>query len=44
MHMTELHLQTPHLAAQRLFYTITLGLPLLEETGDSFMVQVGQME
>jgi catechol-2,3-dioxygenase len=42
MHMTELHLQTSHLAAQRVFYTTTLGLPLVEETDASFMVQAGQ--
>jgi catechol-2,3-dioxygenase len=42
MQMTELHLHTPHLAAQRVFYTTTLGLPLVGQTQDSFMVQAGQ--
>jgi catechol-2,3-dioxygenase len=42
MDITELHLSTPHLAAQRVFYTTTLGLPLVEETGDAFLVQAGQ--
>lgn len=42
MHMTELHLQTSSLPAQRVFYTTTLGLPLLEETDASFIVQAGQ--
>lgn len=42
MHMAELHLQTQHLTAQRVFYVTTLGLPLLEAAGDSFVVQVGE--
>jgi catechol 2,3-dioxygenase-like lactoylglutathione lyase family enzyme len=42
MDITELHLQTPQLAAQRVFYATTLGLPLVEETADSFLVQAGQ--
>jgi catechol-2,3-dioxygenase len=42
MHLTELHVHTPHLAAERVFYTTTLGLPLVEETRDAFLVQAGQ--
>ena len=42
MHLAELHLHTPHLAEERLFYTTTLGLPLVEETTDTFLVQVGE--
>src|SRR5258705_2817568 len=42
MNITELHLHTPHLAEERVFYTTTLGLPLMEETGDAFLVQAGE--
>lgn len=41
MHMRELSLQTRHLAGQKEFYCATLGLPLLAETSDSFIVQAG---
>ena len=41
MHIQELSLQTRHLADQKEFYRATLGLPLLAETADSFIVQVG---
>ncbi len=41
MHIQELSLQTHHLAKQKEFYSTTLGLPLLAETADSFMVQAG---
>ena len=41
MHIQELSLQTHHLAKQKEFYSTTLGLPLLEETTDAFMVQAG---
>jgi len=41
MHIQELSLQTHHLADQKEFYRATLGLPLLAETADSFIVQVG---
>jgi catechol 2,3-dioxygenase-like lactoylglutathione lyase family enzyme len=37
----ELTLQTRHLADQKAFYRITLGLSLLTETADSFTVQAG---
>lgn len=41
MRFHELSLQTRHLAAQKEFYCATLGLPLLAETADSFIVQAG---
>ncbi|MEO6887710.1 MAG: glyoxalase [Ktedonobacteraceae bacterium] len=41
MRITELHLSTQDLHAQRLFYTRTLGLPLLTETSASFTIQAG---
>ena len=41
MRITELHLSTQDLHAQRLFYTRTLGLPLVTETVASFTIQAG---
>ncbi len=41
MRIQELSLQTQHLAEQKDFYSTTLGLPLLTETADSFIVQAG---
>jgi catechol-2,3-dioxygenase len=41
MRITELHLSTQNLLAQRIFYTRTLGLPLVAETGASFTIQAG---
>lgn len=41
MRITELHLSTQDLHAQQLFYTRTLGLPLVTETGASFTIQAG---
>ena len=41
MRIQELSLQTRQLADQKEFYRATLGLPLLAETADSFIVQVG---
>lgn len=41
MRIQELSLQTRHLADQKEFYSTTLGLPLLAETTDSFIVQAG---
>src|SRR5205085_12036399 len=41
MRITELHLYTQVLHAQRIFYTRTLRLPLLTETGASFTIQAG---
>ena len=41
MLIQELSLQTQHLAKQKEFYSTTLGLPLLAETADSFIVQTG---
>ena len=41
MRIQELLLQTQHLADQKEFYSTTLGLPLLAETTDSFIVQAG---
>ncbi len=41
MHIQELSLQTDNLAAQKDFYTTTLGLPLQEETATAFTVQTG---
>lgn len=41
MHIQALSLQTNHVAAQKDFYTTTLGLPLLEETTTAFAVQAG---
>ena len=41
MHIQELSLRTQHLADQKEFYSSTLGLPLLAETADSFIVQAG---
>jgi hypothetical protein len=41
MFIQELSLQTQHLAEQKAFYSTTLGLPLLAETADSFIVQAG---
>lgn len=41
MRIQELSLQTQHLAEQKEFYSTTLGLPLLAETVDSFIVQAG---
>ncbi len=41
MRITELHLSTQDLHAQRLFYTRTLGWPLVTETVASFTIQAG---
>lgn len=41
MRITELHLYTQNLHAQRIFYTRTLGLPLVTETVASFTIQAG---
>ena len=41
MRIQELSLQTQHLSEQKDFYSTTLGLPLLAETTDSFIVQTG---
>ena len=41
MHIQELSLHTRHLAGQKAFYRIILGLPLLAETADSFTIQAG---
>ena len=41
MRITELHLSTQNLHAQRIFYTRTLGLPLVTETVASFTIQAG---
>ncbi|MHB8598695.1 MAG: VOC family protein [Ktedonobacteraceae bacterium] len=41
MRIQELSLQTQHLAEQKEFYSTTLGLPLLAETADTFIVQAG---
>lgn len=41
MLIQELSLQTQHLAEQKAFYSTTLGLPLLAETANSFIVQAG---
>lgn len=41
MRITELHLYTQNLNAQRIFYTRTLGLPLITETVTSFTIQAG---
>lgn len=41
MRIQELSLQTKHIEAQKEFYSTTLGLPLLMETADSFIVQAG---
>src|SRR5579872_219509 len=41
MHIQELSLQTQHLAEQKKFYSTTLGLPLLAEMANSFIVQAG---
>ncbi len=41
MRITELHLYTQDLHAQRIFYTRTLGLPLVTETVASFTIQAG---
>lgn len=41
MLIQELSLQTQHLAEQKEFYSTTLGLPLLAETADAFIVQAG---
>ena len=41
MHIQELALDTRHLAPQKAFYNVTLGLPLVAETTDSFTVQAG---
>jgi catechol-2,3-dioxygenase len=41
MRITDLHLSTQNLHAQRLFYTGTLGLPLVTETVASFTIQAG---
>ena len=41
MRITELHLSTQDLHAQRQFYTRILGLPLVTETVTSFTIQAG---
>ena len=41
MRITELHLYTQNLHAQRIFYTRTLGLPLVTETVTLFTIQAG---
>src|SRR5579883_3080791 len=41
MHIQELALDTRQLAPQKAFYSATLGLPLVEQTADSFAVQAG---
>src|SRR5579859_6591509 len=41
MRIKELHLFTQNLQAQRIFYTRTLGLPLVTETVASFAIQAG---
>ena len=41
MRITELHLYTRELNAQRIFYTRTLGLPLMAETTTSFSLLAG---
>jgi catechol-2,3-dioxygenase len=41
MHIQELILHIRHVVDQQAFYCITLGLPLLDESTDSFTVQVG---
>ncbi len=41
MRIQELSLKTRQLAKQKEFYRTTLGLPLLSETADSFIVQAG---
>ena len=41
MHIQELALDTRQLAPQKAFYSATLGLPLVEQTADSFTVQAG---
>lgn len=42
MHIRELVLNTCRLEEQQAFYGGTLGLPLLDETGDAFTVQAGE--
>ncbi len=42
MRITQLHLYTQHLNSQRIFYTKTLGLPLVAETATAFTVQAGE--
>lgn len=44
MHITQLHVQAPELAAQRAFYGSTLGLPLLETSADAFTIQAGKTQ
>ena len=41
MRIIDLHLYTQDLHAQRIFYTRTLGLPLVTETVASFTIQAG---
>src|SRR6202011_791023 len=41
MHIQELSLHTDNLAAQKDFYTTTMGLSLLDETAIAFTVQAG---
>lgn len=41
MQIQALHLAATDVAAQRKFYTTTLGLPLLEDNANSFSVQAG---
>lgn len=41
MHIQALSLHTSHLADQKAFYSTTLGLPLLAETTETFVVQAG---
>src|SRR5579863_2105440 len=41
MHIQELSLHTHHFAEQKDFYSTILGLPLLTETANSFIVQAG---
>lgn len=41
MHIQELALDTRQLAPQKAFYSTTIGLPLVDQTPDSFTVQAG---
>src|SRR5689334_8855012 len=44
MHIVAVHVQTQQFNAQKKFYTQTLGLPLVSETHDEFVIQTGNSQ
>lgn len=44
MHIVAVHVQTQQFIAQKKFYTQILGLPLVSETRDEFVIQTGNSQ